>query len=111
MVGYRVIGGTAPGSRYSLPQGILTISNAFVGFVPLQIVNDATSQPPQTVRVALFNPTNATLDGIKIHTYTILDDDACSVSVTATAASAAETGLVAGNFRIARTGALAEPVI
>lgn len=107
-VGYRVIGGTAPASRYSLPQGVLTIpTNTWVAFVPLTIINDSSVEPPQTIRVALFNPTNATLDGIKIHTYTILDDDACSVSVTATAASANETGLVAGNFRIARVGSTA----
>jgi hypothetical protein len=104
-VSYRVIGGTAPASRYSLPQGTVVIpSNSWVAFVPLQIVNDSVVEPPQTIRVALFNPTNATLDGIKIHTYTILDDDACSVSVTATAPNAAETGTIAGNFRITRAG-------
>ncbi len=104
LVGYRVIGGTAASNRWSLPQGTLTISNSWVGFVPLHIVNDTSVQPPQTVRVALFNPLNATLDGIKIHTYTILDDDACSVSVTATSTNALETGSVPGNFRIARVG-------
>jgi hypothetical protein len=105
-VGYRVIsGGTASSSRYSLPQGTVTIaSNSLVAFVPLHIVNDSVVEPPQTIRVALFNPTNATLDAIKIHTYTILDDDACSVSVTATITNAAETGGVAGNFHIARAG-------
>ena len=104
-VGYRVIGGTAASNRYSLPQGVLTIpTNTFVSFVPLQIVNDTNVQAPQTIRVALFNPTNATLDGIKIHTYTILDDDACSVSVTATITNASEAGVVEGNFRIARIG-------
>ena len=104
-VSYRVIGGTAPASRYSLPPGTLTISNGWVAFVPLKIVKDSTVEPPQTIKVALFNPTNATLDAIKIHTYTILDDDVCSVSVTATAAAGSETGPVAGNFRILRTGA------
>jgi hypothetical protein len=104
-VGYRVIGGTTPTNRYSLPQGVLTIpASNWVGFVPLQIVNDTIVQPPQTIRVALFNPTNATLDGIKIHTYTILDDDACSVSVAATAPNGGENGPVAGNFRITRVG-------
>jgi len=104
-VGYRVIGGTAPASRYSLPQGTLIIdTNNWVGFIPLQIVNNSTVEPAQTIKVVLFNPTNGTLDGIKVHTYTILDDDACSVSVATTAASAAETGLVAGNFRISRNG-------
>ena len=104
-VDYQVIGGTAPASRYSLPPGTLTIpTNDLVEFLPLQIVNDTVVEPPQTIVVALFNPTNATLGGIKIHTYTIIDDDACSVSVTATSPNASETGPVAGNFRIARVG-------
>ncbi|HSY17071.1 MAG TPA: Calx-beta domain-containing protein [Candidatus Acidoferrales bacterium] len=107
-VGYRVIGGTAPASRYSLPQGTLTIpSNTWVAFIPLQIIDDSIVEPPQTIKVVLFNPTptnSVTLDGIKVHTYTILDDDACSVSVAATAASASETGPIAGNFRISRVG-------
>ena len=112
-VSYRVLGGTAPGSRYSLPAGTLIIpANTWVGFVPLKITNDAIVELPQTIRVVLFNPTNATLDGIKIHTYTILDDDACSVSVAATTNSAAETGLISGNFRITRVGSTnsAQPV-
>jgi hypothetical protein len=102
-VGYRVLSATAATNRYSLPQGILTISNSLVGFVPLRIVNDTNVQLLQSIKVVLFNPTNATLDGIKIHTYTIIDDDVCSVSVTATT-NAEETGLVAGSFRIARVG-------
>jgi hypothetical protein len=104
-VDYRVIGGTAPGSRYSLPPGTLIFaSSSQVAFIPLQIVNDTTVEPPQTVKVVLFNPVGATLDGIKVHTYTILDDDSASVSVTATAPNASETGRVAGNFRISRAG-------
>jgi len=54
--------------------------------------------------VVLFNPTNATLDAIKVHTYTILDDDSASVSVVATATTASEIGPVSGNFRITRIG-------
>ncbi|MDR3459707.1 MAG: Calx-beta domain-containing protein [Verrucomicrobiae bacterium] len=106
-VDYRVIGGTAPASRYVLPQGTLIIpSNTWVAFIPLQIIDDSVVEPPQTIKVVLFNPTNATLDAIKVHTYTILDDDACSVSVAATAANAAEAGRVAGNFRISRSGSM-----
>jgi hypothetical protein len=104
-VDYQVIGGTAPANRYSLPAGTLTfVPGNQVAFIPLQIVNDAVVEPPQTVKVVLFNPANATLDGIKVHTYTILDDDACSVSVTATVTNASESGPVAGNFRITRAG-------
>jgi hypothetical protein len=103
-VDYRVIGGTAPSNRYYLPPGTLTIpaSNS-VAFIPLQILNDTTVEPPQTVKVVLFNPTNATLDYIKVHTYTILDDDANAVSITATAPVATESG-TPGNFRISRAG-------
>ncbi len=75
-----------------------------MGFVPLQVINDTTVEPPQTVKVVLFNPINATLDFIKVHTYTILDDDAASVSVTATVPNASETGPVPGNFRLSRAG-------
>ncbi len=104
-VDYRVIGGTAPRSRYALPQGTLTIQpGSQVAFVPLNIINDNSNQPAQTVQVALFNPVNATLGGIKIHTYTILNDDAATISVTATAPVASEPGPVNGNFRISRVG-------
>ena len=104
-VAYKVIGGTAPSSRYSLPAGTLTINtNTWVGFIPLVVYDDGIVEPPQTVKVVLYNPTNATLDYIKTHTYTILDVDQASVSVSATAANASEAGPVAGNFRIKRAG-------
>jgi len=104
-VDYIVIGGTAPASRYSLPQGTLTIPpGAWVGFIPLQIDPDTAVEPAQTVQVVLFNPVNATLAGIKIHTYTILNDNAAAVSVSATVTTASEPGPVDGNFRITRAG-------
>lgn len=103
-VGYKVVGGTAPTNRYSLPPGTLTIpSGDYVAFIPLRIIDDTIVEPPQTVQVVLFNPVGATLDALKVHTYTILDDDANSVSVAATAPVATESGSP-GNFRIARTG-------
>ena len=106
MVDYRVIGGTATsGSDYTLPQGTLTFApGERAKSIALPIVNDSIAEPNETIRIALFNPVNATLDGIKIHTYTIVDDDTSSVSVTATASSATENG-TSGNFRISRSGA------
>ena len=84
-VDYKVIGGTAPARRYSLPAGTLTIkSGDYVAFIPLHIIDDQVVEPSQTVQVVIFNPTNATMDAIKVHTYTILDDDTNSVSVAAT---------------------------
>ena len=104
-VDYKVIGGTAPTNRYLLPPGTLIIgTNTLVGFIPLVISNDAIVEPPQTIKVVLFNPVNASLDAIKVHTYTILDQSLVSVSVTATAPNASETGPVPGNFRITRSG-------
>ncbi len=104
-VDYVVIGGTATsGIDYLLPPGTLTFDPTNrAKSIPLTILNDTLVEPNETIRVALFNPINATLDGIKIHTYTILDDDSASVSVTATVPSASETGPPA-NFRISRSG-------
>lgn len=103
-VDYQVIGGTAPANRYSLPPGTLTIapSNS-VAFIPLKVFDDNVVEPPQTVQVVLYNPINATLDAIKVHTYTILDDDANSASITATIPVATDGG-APGNFRISRSG-------
>lgn len=101
-VDYRVIGGTASPSRYSLPAGTLTIpSGDWVGVIPLKIVADNAVEPLQTVKVVLFNPVGASLDFFRVHTYTILDDDAAAVTVTATVPVAMESG-TPGNFRIAR---------
>ena len=110
-VDYRVIGGTASSNRYSLTPGTLTISNGWTGTIPLQIVNDSTVEPAQTVRVVLVNPLNATLGAIKIHTYTILDDDAAQVSVSATVTNATDTS--PGHFIITRTGSTnaSQPVL
>ena len=102
-VDYRVIGGTASSNRYSLAPGTLLITNGWTGVIPLQIINDSTVEPPQTVRVVLFNPLNATLGAIKLHTYTILDDDAAQVGVSATVTNATDTS--PGHFVITRTGA------
>ncbi len=104
-VNYRVIGGTAASSDYALPAGPLTIEASVTNAVlPLTIRDNTISQPDRTIRIALYDPTSATLDGIKIHTYTILDNDSAALSVSATAPDAFEAGPVPGNFRITRTG-------
>ena len=103
-VDYVVIGGTASPADYSLPPPPLTFEPGDRALsIPLTIINDTTNEANETIRIALFNPTGATLDGIKIHTYTIINDDSSSVNVTATATNAAESG-TAGNFRITRSG-------
>jgi hypothetical protein len=106
MVQYQVIGGTATsGADYTLAAGTLEFEpGEWAKSIPLTIVNDTQVESDETIRVTLFNPTSAAHDGIQIITYTIRDDDASAVSVTATAATASEVGPVAGNFRITRTG-------
>jgi hypothetical protein len=109
-VDYRIIGGTASNNDYTLPAGPLTFApGERAKSIPLTIINDTTVEPNETIRLVLFNPTGATLDGIKIHTYTIIDDDTASVSVTNTAPGASEAGAV-GNFRILRSGATNAPL-
>ncbi|MGC3957671.1 MAG: Calx-beta domain-containing protein [Verrucomicrobiota bacterium] len=106
MVQYQVIGGTATaGADYSLPAGTLEFApGEWAKSIPLPITDDTQVETDETIRVTLFNPTSAAHDGIQIMTYTIRDNDASAVSVTATAATASEVGPVAGNFRISRTG-------
>ncbi len=104
MVDYKVIGGTASNSDYTLPQGTMTFQPGdLFAVIPLQIHDNSISQPDRTIRLVLFNPINATLDATKVHTYTILDDDAATVTISATAPLASENG-TAGIFRISRVG-------
>src|SRR5581483_9562453 len=104
-VDYIYIGGTAPSSRFQFTPGTLTFAPGEAAkSLPLAIVNDSVVEPNQTIRLAIINPVNATLGQQKIHTYTILDDDAGTVSVSATVPAASENGPVAGNFRFSRAG-------
>ncbi|MCX6927081.1 MAG: hypothetical protein NT154_28325, partial [Verrucomicrobia bacterium] len=103
-VSYRVIGGTATTNDYRLGPGSLTFEPGELAKpLPITIVNNTVAEPDRTIRIALYDPVGATHDGIRIHTYMILDDDASSVSVVATG-NAYETGAEPGNFRLTRTG-------
>ncbi len=103
-VNYRWLGGTASNNDFSLPLGPLTFEpGERAKSIPLLINDDSVVEPNETIRIALFDPVGVTHDGNKIHTYTIIDDDASSVSVAATA-NASEVGPTPGNFRITRGG-------
>jgi hypothetical protein len=111
-VNYRVIGGTASPNDYSLAPGPLTFdAGQLTTALPLRIIDNSIAEPDRTIRIALYDPVNATLDGIKIHTYTIVDDDTASVSVTATSPTTTEGGPTPGKFRIARTGKTTAPLV
>jgi hypothetical protein len=104
-VNFVVIGGTAAKADYSFPTYSLTFDpGEWAKSIPLQINDNSIAESDRTIRLALYSPTNATLGGIKLHTYTIVDDDTDELTVAATAPSASETGPLAGNFRIYRSG-------
>jgi hypothetical protein len=104
-VNFRVIGGTASASDYTLGATTLTFeSGETAKHIPLQIKDNTTFEADRTIRFALYDPIGATLDGIKIHTLTILDDDAASVSISAPVSKTSESGATPGKIRISRSG-------
>jgi hypothetical protein len=103
-VSYRVIGGTASPADYTLPPGSITFApGELTRTLALPIIEDGTNEPNETIRITLYDPDGATHDAYKIHTYTIIDNDASYVSIAATA-NASEIGPVPGNFRFTRAG-------
>ena len=102
--------------------------------IKLNVVNDANLEPNETIIVTLFDPdlvltnvtsvtnvtptttnivyttntiqvpTNAFLDVVKSHTYTIIDDDLSEVSIVAAESDARENGPKNGLFVINRVG-------
>ncbi|MCI5056041.1 MAG: hypothetical protein MRY83_08020, partial [Flavobacteriales bacterium] len=77
-VDYAVTGGdaTGAGTDYTLNSGTLTIltgnssENIFIS-----ITDDPDIELPETIEVTISNPSNASLGGNTVHTYTILDND------------------------------------
>jgi hypothetical protein len=104
-VAFSVTGGTASrGSDFSLADGSLTFApGQTISTIPLTLIDDLLVEPSETVVVSLANPQGASLGTLKTHTQTINDDDLPTVSITATSATAYETG-AAGAFTVSRTG-------
>ena len=105
-VDYAVTGGTAvSGTDYTLSSGTLTFApGETVKAIPLTVLDDAVLDAAETIIITLSNPVGTVISSQSAHTFTITDDDLPVVSITATDASAAETGLDTGSFTIARTG-------
>ncbi|MDA9069074.1 hypothetical protein N9K42_05520, partial [Gammaproteobacteria bacterium] len=77
-VNYAVTGtATGSGTDYTLANGTLTIAaGAVVGYITIaSIVDDALDEADETVILTLSSPSNATLSGTTVHTYTIADND------------------------------------
>ncbi len=108
-VDYAVTGGTATdGADYAISNGTLTFAaGETVKVIPNTITNDLTQEPNETIILTLSNPVGAALSPNPMFTYTIIDDDATTVTISATDPAAAEPGSDTGTFTIARTGSTA----
>jgi len=110
-VGYSVAGGTAQsGADYTLAAGTLSFAaNQRLGTINFNLANDSVAEASETIVIELATPAGATLDVVRTHTLTIIDDDASVVTLTAHDATAAEGGGT-GSFRVARSGSTSAPV-
>lgn len=77
-VNYVVSGGSAAsGIDYELASGSITFAPGQTSkSIPVRILNNSIRESNKTVQVKLASVTNAGLGTIKVHTYTILNDDA-----------------------------------
>ena len=95
------VSGTATGSGtdYTLANGTLTIGAGVTSetITISGIFDDAADEADETVIITLSNPSNATLGGNSVHTYTITDnDDAPEVGFNANSSSETESVSSAG---------------
>ncbi len=112
-VNYAVTGGSATGggTDYTLAVGTLVFPAGEVNrTLSFNVSNDALAEGDETIVITLSNPTNAVLDALSTHTYTIIDDDVSgALTITAADATASESGGDTGTFRITRATAAASP--
>lgn len=104
-VDYGVIGGSATSpDDFTLAPGTLTFApGETVKALPLSLVDDLEVEPSETVIIGLSNVVGGALTTSSNHTLTILDNDLPVVTVTATDASAHESGDT-GEWTFTRTG-------
>ena len=112
-VNYSVTGGSATGGGvdYTLASGVLVFPiNEVNRTITFSVVNDTSGEANETIVITLSNPTNAILDALSTHTFTIMDDDASgALTISTPDATANEAGLGTATFRITRSGSTASP--
>ena len=86
------VGGTATaGSDYTLAPGTITFAaGETVKLLPLVILNDAITEPLETIVVTLVNPTGCVLGAPTTHTITLRDRVRPAVSISAASAEVSE---------------------
>jgi hypothetical protein len=80
-VRFAVTGGTARGGGvdYTLDPGTVIFRPGDESeTITMTVIDDKIDESDETVVIQLFSPTNATLDRVATHTYTIRDDDGTS---------------------------------
>jgi hypothetical protein len=103
-VDYRVEGTATSGSDYRLvsgasnagfPTGTITFKPGEVAkTLTVRVIDDIDRESSETVKVSLFKPRNATLDGSPSATVTILDDDSYTARIRGTSRiNEGETGV------------------
>ncbi len=109
---YSIAGGTATsGVDYTLSAGTLAFAAGDTAkAVPHAIINDTLSEPTETLRIALDDPIGAALGANANWTYTIFDDDAPGLTISASDAVAGEFGGDLGMLLLTRTGTLASAI-
>ena len=112
-VNYAITDGSATGAGtdFTLASGVLIFpTNEVNRTINISIVNDTSAEANETIVITLSNPTNAILDALSSHTYTIMDDDTSgALTISAPDATANEAGLGIATFRITRSGSTAAP--
>ncbi|MCF7675959.1 MAG: hypothetical protein K9M97_11485, partial [Akkermansiaceae bacterium] len=91
--------------NYDPPQPIFFSPGTVTQSIFVLVNDDSLVESAETLVITVSNPVNAVLDAFTTHTHTILDNDSGgTVSIAAIDASASETGLDTGTFRISRSG-------
>ncbi|MFY0592910.1 cadherin domain-containing protein, partial [Roseivirga sp.] len=104
-----VVTGTAIGSGtdYTLANGTMTFlaGTTSKNITIAGIINDAIAETDETVIVTLSNPTNADLiTNSAVHTYTITDDDAATLSIGDVTQTEGNSGTSIINIPVTLTG-------
>jgi hypothetical protein len=74
--------GTAAGSDYTItPSPVTIVAGEVSATITVTPVNDAVDELDETVVVTMGTPANATPSGTTVHTVTITDDDASTLSI------------------------------
>ncbi|MGY5351794.1 Calx-beta domain-containing protein [Wenyingzhuangia sp. IMCC45533] len=93
-VDYAVTGtATGSGTDYTLANGTLTINagDTTSDITIASIIDDALDETDETVILTLSNPSNASLGTNTVHTYTINDNDAATISIADTVVTEGDT--------------------